>query len=120
MVSSSSSLEDLQEATSLSKHQLLNLLSVSAPTLSLNAPYGSQDASDELGDYVSDTSHLSLNTDFVSTKKQSKQDIQLLLSNLKPREQMVISLRYGLQDGIAGLKKILDSLLRFQLSESDK
>ena len=82
--------------TSLQKME--SLVSNAEPPLSLELPVG-DDGDTTLGDFIPDDEALS--PDESAVRQQARKDIAGLLTTLTPREQQVLQLRFGLQDGQA-------------------
>ena len=75
-----------------------NLMSNAEQPLSLELPVG-EDGDTTLGDFIPDDDALS--PDESAVRQQARKDIATLLTTLTPREQQVLQLRFGLQDGQA-------------------
>jgi RNA polymerase primary sigma factor len=75
-----------------------SLVSNSEQPLSLELPVG-DDGDTTLGDFIPDDEALS--PDESAVRQQARKDIDNLLTTLTPREQQVLQLRFGLQDGQA-------------------
>jgi RNA polymerase primary sigma factor len=75
-----------------------SLVSNAELPLSLELPVG-EEGDTTLGDFIPDDDTLS--PDESAVRQQARQDIAGLLTTLTPREQQVLQLRFGLQDGQA-------------------
>ncbi len=105
------SISDIQKKINLSKKQLLHLLMVNGPTISLNSMVGFVDQNEELVDTVSDRPNSSLNTNVTVEKALEKEALNTMVNELSEREQLVIKLRYGLTDGKSRTQKQVGDFL---------
>lgn len=85
--------EDLADATGFAPERVAQILQSTAPTVSLDTPIG-DDGSSQLGDFVEDQ-NVSSPEDEV-TETMLKLEIKKQLSFLKPREETVLNMRFGL------------------------
>ena len=83
----------------VSKRQFNDLMAVSEKPVSLNLSNNLFDTNEELIDTISDQTNSSLNTTTIAENNVSKVHLSHLLSRLGTREQYVLTLRYGLEDG---------------------
>ncbi|MEO0457272.1 MAG: RpoD/SigA family RNA polymerase sigma factor [Cyanobacteria bacterium P01_A01_bin.114] len=86
---------DLAQALEMEPEEVRKYLTYARLPLSLDMRIG-DDAGSELGDMLQDEGPSP--EDYVE-KQALKEDIHKLLSHLNPKQQQVISLRFGLQDG---------------------
>jgi len=91
--------QELIDRTNLSKRQFNDLMAVSEKPVSLNLSNNLFDTNEELIDTISDQTNSSLNTTTIAENNVSKVHLSHLLSRLGTREQYVLTLRYGLEDG---------------------
>ena len=89
--------EEVAEEMGLSKDKVESIFMLDQPIVSTDAPAGGDDDSGVIGDFILDekSKNPSDNLDSVALKSQ----LIGLLSTLNPREEKVIRLRYGLDDG---------------------
>lgn len=90
-------LEEVAQRAGMPPHRARELLILSQPTLSLDHPLGDsgdQPARDLLPD------PRSIEPPYEDTQARLKERVQELLAELAPREQEVLRLRFGLQDGL--------------------
>lgn len=85
--------QELAEATGMSAQSISDLLRVSTEPVSLETPRSS-DSEATIGDVIADTDTRSPNEQ--ASAKESLQELRSLLDDLTPREQHVVSLRFGL------------------------
>lgn len=104
-------LDEIRKSANLSPNQFNNLLLVSGPTLSLNTPSTLNDSTDELSNFIPDTSDSTLSIE--STIEQSELKEQLLshIKTFSVREQSVLILRFGLDDGKVRTQKDVGNFL---------
>ena len=74
-----------------------HILKISQDIISLEAPVGSEEDS-KLGDFIEDDEALSPSE--VTHKQILKENIHKMLQYLSPREKKIITMRFGLIDGI--------------------
>lgn len=88
--------EEIADAAGLSKERVMELFSLSEQPVSLDAPVA-DDEHYHLGDTIEDTNVMT------ALGHMSHQGLRDYLENamtvLKPRERLIIGMRYGLQDG---------------------
>jgi RNA polymerase primary sigma factor len=89
---------EIADALKISPFKLERLLNNAQMPLSLELPIG-EDADATLGEFIPDEETLS--PDESAVRQQARQDIARMLTTLSPREQQVLQLRFGLQDGRA-------------------
>ena len=88
--------EEIAENTSLSTDKVLEILKYAQFPVSMEAPVG-EDGEAHLSDFIEDnTSVPPLDS---ASKQLLKDEIAATLSELTPREQRVLILRFGLEDG---------------------
>lgn len=76
-----------------------HIMKISQETVSLEAPVGSSGDESSLQDFIPDEE--SLSPADVTRKQLLKEDVKDLLNYLSPRERKIISMRFGLEDGVA-------------------
>lgn len=88
--------QELADAMNLPLEKVREILKVSADPISLDTPIGEEDDS-HLGDFISDDSVMG--PEDAATYSILKDQITRLLDTLTDREQRVLVLRFGLNDG---------------------
>ncbi|MBZ8177937.1 sigma-70 family RNA polymerase sigma factor [Corynebacterium poyangense] len=103
--------EELAEESGIEESKIELLLRQSRDPVSLDMPVGADEEA-PLGDFIEDAEATDAETAVVASLRHS--DIRSVLSTLEEREQDVIRLRYGLDDGVP---RTLDQIgRRFGLS----
>lgn len=103
--------EELAEESGIDESKIDMLLRQSRDPVSLDMPVGADEEA-PLGDFIEDAEATDAETAVVASLRHS--DIRSVLSTLEEREQDVIRLRYGLEDGVP---RTLDQIgRRFGLS----
>ena len=87
---------ELAQALGMSEEKVMEIMQIAREPASLETPIGEEDDSN-LGDFVADKDGITPegNVETVMLKEQ----IDLILKDLKERERQVIVLRFGLEDG---------------------
>ncbi|MGL4306606.1 MAG: sigma-70 family RNA polymerase sigma factor [Mycobacteriaceae bacterium] len=88
--------EELAEESGIPQEKIADLLEHSRDPVSLDMPVGSDEEA-PLGDFIEDSEAPSAESSVITTLMHS--DVRSVLSTLDEREQQVIRLRYGLEDG---------------------
>ncbi|MCR5743812.1 MAG: RNA polymerase sigma factor RpoD [Lachnospiraceae bacterium] len=90
------SIKELAEALEMSEEKVMEIMQIAREPASLETPIGEEDDSN-LGDFVADKDGVTPegNVETVMLREQ----IDLILGDLKERERQVIVLRFGLEDG---------------------
>jgi RNA polymerase sigma factor RpoD-like protein len=88
--------EEVARKVDLTPDKVREIQRISLEPLSLETPVGEEDDS-SLGDFVPDESAVS--PDFAAERERLKDEIERALLELTPREQQVMRLRFGLDDG---------------------
>ncbi|ALC06107.1 RNA polymerase sigma factor SigB [Corynebacterium deserti GIMN1.010] len=103
--------EELAEESGIEESKIEMLLRQSRDPVSLDMPVGADEEA-PLGDFIEDSEATDAESAVVASMRHS--DIRSVLNTLEPREQDVIRLRYGLDDGVP---RTLDQIgRRFGLS----
>lgn len=103
--------EELSEESGIEENKIEMLLKQSRDPVSLDMPVGTDEEA-PLGDFIEDSEATDAATAVVASLRHS--DIRAVLGTLEEREQDVIRLRYGLDDG---MPRTLDQIgKRFGLS----
>lgn len=88
--------EEIAQEMGLDVDKVEHIIKISQETVSLEAPVGEEEDS-KLGDFIEDTKHISPEE---STAQQLLRDkIKEFLGELQPREQKILKMRFGLEDG---------------------
>jgi RNA polymerase sigma factor RpoD-like protein len=88
--------EEIARKVDMTPDKVREIQRISQEPLSLETPVGEEDDS-SLGDFVPDESAVS--PDFAAERERLKDEIERALLELTPREQQVMRLRFGLDDG---------------------
>ena len=89
--------EELSSEMDMDIKKVRHILKISQDIVSLEAPVGAEEDS-KLGDFIEDDDAISPSD---STNRQiMKENIHFMLQYLTPREQKIIRMRFGLDDGI--------------------
>ena len=91
------SIEELSVSTGLTEAQIKNLLTMVQDTVSIEASINDSDSS--IKDFIEDTDEEN-SPEVVILKKVLRDQIDKVMKVLSEREAMIISLRFGLDDGI--------------------
>ena len=87
--------EEIAKEMGLSIERVAEIQKIAQDPLSLEDPVGDEDS--KVGDYVPDET--SIMPDDAATRTMLKNQLMSVIETLTPREQKVIRLRYGLDDG---------------------
>ncbi|GAB2969397.1 sigma-70 family RNA polymerase sigma factor [Saccharothrix stipae] len=88
--------EELAKESGLSPEKVVDLLDHARDPVSLDMPVGTEEDA-PLGDFIEDSDATDAESAVISGLLQD--DLRRVLATLDPREQSVIRLRYGLEDG---------------------
>ncbi|RJQ82325.1 sigma-70 family RNA polymerase sigma factor [Pseudonocardiaceae bacterium YIM PH 21723] len=88
--------EELAEASGIAEEKIGNLLDHSRDPVSLDMPVGAEEDA-PLGDFIEDADASDAESAVISNLLQD--DLRRVLGTLESREQQVIRLRYGIDDG---------------------
>ncbi|MNE62595.1 RNA polymerase sigma factor SigA [compost metagenome] len=88
--------EELAKKMNLSVDKIRDIYKISQEPISLETPIGEEDDS-HLGDFIKDERHMS--PEEYATNELLKDEISEVLLTLTEREEKVIRLRFGLEDG---------------------
>lgn len=89
--------EELAEESGIEEHKIEMLLRQSRDPVSLDMPVGADEEA-PLGDFIEDSEATDAETAVVASLRHS--DIRDVIGTLEQREQDVIRMRYGLDDGV--------------------
>jgi len=88
--------EEIGKAMEISPGKVREIVKVSQMPISLESPMGEEEDS-HLGDFIEDRN--AMPPVDAATRQLLKEQIEDVLSTLTPREQRVLQLRFGLEDG---------------------
>ncbi|MCL2064827.1 MAG: RNA polymerase sigma factor RpoD [Candidatus Cloacimonetes bacterium] len=89
--------EELAETLDLPVEKIKNILSISKEPVSLDKPIGNDNEDTNLGDFIEDRATIS--PERVAERNLLKKQVDEILKTLTDREQRVIRLRFGIDDG---------------------
>lgn len=89
-------LDELADESGILAHKIEELLDHSRDPVSLDMPVGADEEA-PLGDFIEDAESISAENSVVTNVMHS--DVRAVLATLEEREQQVITLRFGLNDG---------------------
>ena len=91
--------EEIASEMGLEVDKVRHIIKISQETVSLEAPVGEDDEEDSvLGEFVKDEKEV---TPLVSTSRALlKERLGVIIDDLFPREQKILAMRFGLEDGI--------------------
>ncbi|MCK9329008.1 MAG: RNA polymerase sigma factor RpoD [Candidatus Cloacimonetes bacterium] len=89
--------EELAEALDLPVEKIKNILSISKEPVSLDKPIGNDSEDSNLSDFIEDKATIS--PERVAERNLLKKQVDEILKTLTDREQRVIRLRFGIDDG---------------------
>lgn len=89
--------EELASEMDMDIKKVRHILKISQDIISLEAPVGAEEDS-KLGDFIEDDEAISPSDS--TNRKIIKENIHAMLQYLSPREQKIIRMRFGLDDGI--------------------
>lgn len=90
--------EELAAEMNVEVDKIHHIQKISQDTVSLEAPVGDDDEDSVLGDFIEDEKQLSPAQE--TARKLLKDHIREILVDLMPREQKILRMRFGLDDGI--------------------
>ncbi|HOX40569.1 MAG TPA: RNA polymerase sigma factor RpoD [bacterium] len=88
--------EEIAQEMGMDVEKVEHIIKISQETVSLEAPVGEEEDS-KLGDFIEDTKHLSPQE--ATSQILLRDKIQEFLNTLAPREQKILKMRFGLEDG---------------------
>jgi len=90
--------EEIAAEMNLPVEKIHHIQKINQDTLSLELPVGDEDEGSTLGEFVKEEKILS--PDQQASRKLLSDQIQEILSDLSPKEQKILVMRYGLADGV--------------------
>ena len=91
--------EELAAEMNIEVDKIHHIQKISQDTVSLEAPVGEDDEDSTLGDFIEDKQMLTPAQE--AARKLLKDHIKEILVDLMPREQKILRMRFGLDDGIS-------------------
>lgn len=88
--------DEIAKEMGVVKAKVEHIMKISQETVSLESPVGEEDDS-KLGDFIEDKE--SLSPEEVTIRSMMKGDLDEFLQHLLPREQKILKMRFGLEDG---------------------
>jgi RNA polymerase primary sigma factor len=89
--------EEIAAEMDLEVEKVHQIIKINQDTISLQAPVGDEDGS-SLGDFIEDTDSLSPTQ--TASRNLLRSHLQEILDDLNDREQKILQMRFGLEDGI--------------------
>lgn len=90
--------EEIAAEMNLDIEKVHQLEKIEQDTVSLEAPVGDDDEDSVLGEFIEDEKTLSPSQ--VAARRLLKDQLMIIIRELTPREQKILSMRFGLEDGI--------------------
>jgi RNA polymerase primary sigma factor len=90
--------EEIAAEMNESVDKVRQIIKISQETISLEAPVGDEDEESTLGEFVEDKKTASPSQ--IAARKLLKSRLKEILVDLSPREQKILEMRFGLEDGI--------------------
>lgn len=90
--------EEIAAEMGIDVEKVHQIMKISQDTVSLQAPVGDSEEGSSLGDFIEDTDSLSPTQ--VAARKLLKEHLHDILGDLNDREQKILQMRFGLEDGI--------------------
>ncbi len=91
--------EEIAAEMSEDLDKVRQIIKISQETVSLETSVGEDDEDSTLGDFIEDEKTIS--PDKVAALQLLKDHVQQIISDLTPREQKILEMRFGLLDGVA-------------------
>lgn len=79
--------------------KIRHIMKISQDTVSLETSVGEDDEDSTLGDFIEDVKTVS--PDKVAALQLLRDDVRTIIESLSPREQKILEMRFGLNDGVA-------------------
>ncbi|MEK7637452.1 MAG: RNA polymerase sigma factor RpoD [Patescibacteria group bacterium] len=79
--------------------KIRHVMKISQDTVSLETSVGEDDEDSTLGDFIEDVKTVS--PDKVAALQLLRDDVRRIIESLSPREQKILEMRFGLNDGVA-------------------
>lgn len=91
-------IDEIASEMQMEPYKVLHIQKISQDTASLEAPVGDDEEDSVLGEFIEDTKTLSPAQE--AARVLLRQQLREIIVDLTPREQKILSLRFGLEDGI--------------------
>lgn len=91
-------IDEIASEMNMEPYKVLHIQKISQDTASLEAPVGDDEEDSVLGEFIEDTKTLSPAQE--AARVLLRQQLREIIVDLTPREQKILSLRFGLEDGI--------------------
>ncbi len=90
--------EEIAVEMDLEVEKIRHIQKISQETVSLETSVGDSDDDSVLGDFIEDTETIMPNQ--IASRKMLKEHVSEILKDLTPREQKILKIRFGLEDGV--------------------
>lgn len=90
--------EEIAVEMGLEVEKIRHIQKISQETVSLETSVGDSDDDSVLGDFIEDTETVMPNQ--IASRKMLKEHVSEILKELTPREQKILKIRFGLEDGV--------------------
>jgi RNA polymerase primary sigma factor len=90
--------EEIAVEMGVEVEKIRHIQKISQETVSLETTVGDSDDDSVLGDFIEDTETVMPNQ--IASRKMLKEHIAEILNDLTPREQKILKIRFGLEDGV--------------------
>lgn len=90
--------EEIAVEMGVEVEKIRHIQKISQETVSLETTVGDSDDDSVLGDFIEDTETVMPNQ--IASRKMLKEHITEILNDLTPREQKILKIRFGLEDGV--------------------
>jgi RNA polymerase primary sigma factor len=90
--------EEIAVEMGIEVEKVRHIQKISQETVSLETSVGDSDDESVLGDFIEDTESVMPNQ--IASRKMLKDHVSEILKDLTPREQKILKIRFGLEDGV--------------------
>ena len=90
--------EEIASEMNMELEKVHHIEKIAQETVSLEAPVGDDDEDSVLGEFIEDEKTISPSQ--VAARRLLKDQLNAIIMELTPREQKILSMRFGLEDGI--------------------
>ena len=90
--------EEISSEMGIELDKIRHIMKISQETVSLEAPVGENEEDSTLGEFIPDESEISPSQS--AARGILKDHIKEIMNDLSPREQKILRMRYGLDDGV--------------------
>ena len=91
-------IDEIASEMEMEPEKVLHIQKISQDTASLEAPVGDDEEDSVLGEFIEDTKTLSPSQE--AARVLLREQLREIIVDLTPREQKILSLRFGLEDGV--------------------